>query len=82
MSSRSFAPEGRRDRTTENRGVPGSSPGLATAKTPMASGFSGFRSGLFKTPIGYSIGYRYPTYFELETRSPVFIGVLGQLETN
>jgi hypothetical protein len=38
-----LAPFEGRDRTTENRGVPGSSPGLATATTGMVAGFTFFR---------------------------------------
>ena len=32
------------ERTTENRGVPGSSPGLAIRQSPMPAQFTGFRS--------------------------------------
>jgi hypothetical protein len=53
---RAFATKHRLTRLPENRGVPGSSPGLATTKTPMASGFSAFGASRLITPIGYPIG--------------------------
>ncbi len=43
LVSRDFAPLSRWDVTTENRGVPGSSPGLAIAKSRMDARFAGFR---------------------------------------
>jgi hypothetical protein len=43
LSSRDFAPERRQDVTPENRGVPGSSPGLAIEESPVVAGYSGFR---------------------------------------
>src|SRR3954453_1081173 len=55
------------EHTTENRGVPGSSPGLAIAKTPMTSGFSDSRStnpstapawGMVGLPVLDMPGYR------------------------
>jgi hypothetical protein len=39
---RRFVTVDARDRTTENRGVPGSSPGLAITKARMVAGFSAF----------------------------------------
>jgi hypothetical protein len=61
-------------RTTENRGVPGSSPGVAT-RNPHSCGIYCFsdRSGVAIN--GYSIGYLGRVYFELETESPVLINV-------
>jgi hypothetical protein len=47
---RCFTAETRSPRLPENRGVPGSSPGLATAKAPTRSGFSYFRSDLRAPP--------------------------------
>ena len=44
------------EHTTENRGVPGSSPGLATREIPIASGFSAFWTGSPSAAIGYPIG--------------------------
>ena len=52
--SRSFE---RSDRTTENRGVPGSSPGLATVESRIAAGFSISRSGPVASAFGHSIGH-------------------------
>ena len=68
------------EHTTENRGVPGSSPGLATRKPAY------LRDLLLLGPVGeaingYSIGHQGPVYFELETESPVLISVRGLLET-
>jgi hypothetical protein len=62
------------DVTTENRGVPGSSPGVAT-RNPHSCGIYCLsdRSGVAIN--GYSIGYLGRVYFELETESPVLINV-------
>jgi hypothetical protein len=54
----------------ENRGVPGSSPGLAIAKTPVASGFSCFRSEVGAALIGYWIGHSAPNRGDGATRKP------------
>jgi hypothetical protein len=45
---------------SENRGVPGSSPGLAIREPPMAQGFPGFQSVLGDPVYGYPIRYSVP----------------------
>jgi hypothetical protein len=67
---RPFVTKHRLRRLPENRGVPGSSPGLATTKTPMASGFSCFRSGAPMASIGYPIGYPRPDVRRVRDRAP------------
>ena len=68
------------DRTTENRGVPGSSPGLAIA-IPHSCRIYCFSKRAGQAINGYAIGYLGPVYFELETESSVLISVRGLLET-
>jgi hypothetical protein len=47
---------GRQGSTSENRGVPGSSPGLATAESRMGAGFSISRSGPLHPRLGTRLG--------------------------
>src|SRR5438876_6046902 len=64
---------GGQDRTPENRGVPGSSPGLATAKTPMASAFSCFRSG-WRRASGYELRSALRAFAPLVAAHPTLTG--------
>jgi hypothetical protein len=65
---------------TENRGVPGSSPGLAT-RTPHSCVIYCFSDRVSKAINGTRLGTWARVYCELETESPVLISVRGWLET-